>query len=239
MNFESKTPLQEKLFALSDKTYRDFQASLMPTVEKSSIIGIRTPILRKFAADFAKTEDAESFLSDLPHTYYEENNLHALLLMEIRDISRLETALDAFLPHVDNWATCDMLSPKIFRKHPEKRLILAKKYLKSQHLYTVRFGLGMLMKYELDDTFTPEILALAASVSSDEYYIQMMQAWFFATALAKQYEAALPYLTEKKLSPWVHKKTIRKAIESYRIIPEQKTFLRTLTGRGAIQTGIL
>ncbi len=229
MNTEIEKKVQTALFALADEHYRDFHSALMPTVDKKTVIGIRTPILRHFAKDFIKTEDAEVFLQTLPHTYYEENNLHALLLMQMRDFDALENALDAFLPHIDNWATCDMLSPKIFTKYPEKRLILAKKHIKSTHIYTIRFGIGMLMKYELSETFTPEIPALVASIHSEDYYVKMMQAWFFATALAKRYEEVLPYLTEKRLDTWVHNKTIRKAIESYRITPEQKTFLRTLS----------
>ncbi len=229
MNTEIEKRVQDALFALVDEPYADFSASLIPNIKKENILGIRTPVLRKFAAEFAKTEDAEAFLHALPHQYLEENNLHAFLLMRIRDIDRLETELEAFLPHIDNWATCDGLSLKIFEKYPEKRLFLAKKYLKSEHFYTIRFGIGMLMRYELGDTFTSDILQLAASVHVEDYYVKMMQAWFFATALAKQYEATLPFLTEKRLDVWVHNKTIRKAIESYRITPEQKEFLRTLS----------
>ncbi len=229
MNTELEKRVQAALFALADETYRDFHASLMPTVKKDTIIGVRIPILRKFTAEFAKKEDVNAFLHALPHQYYEENNLHAFLLMRIRDLDTLIEELEAFLPYIDNWATCDSLSLKIFEKHPEKRLFLAKKYLKSDHFYTIRFGIGMLMRYELGDTFTSEIPALVVSVHSEEYYVKMMQAWFFATALAKQYEATLPFLTEKRLDTWVHNKTIRKAIESYRITPEQKEFLRTLS----------
>ncbi len=226
MNTPAEARVIERLAALADPAYRTFQAPLIPNVEKSRILGVRMPVLRKFSKEFAKTEDAEAFLAALPHATYDEMNLHGLLLEQIRDMDALEAALDAFLPCVDNWATCDLLSLKILRKYPEKRLFLAEKYLKSPHIYAVRFGLGILMRYELSETFTPEILTLAASVSSEEYYINMMQAWFFATALAKQYEAALPYLTEHRLSPWVHNKTIRKAVESYRITDEQKAFLR-------------
>ncbi len=228
MNTEIEKRVQKELFALADEKYRDFQAPLIPNLEKERILGVRIPILRKFANTFAKTDDAAAFLSALPHRYYDENNLHAFLIEKIHDFDEVIRALEVFLPYVDNWATCDSMNPKIFAKYPEKRLAAAKKWISSDHTYTIRYGMGILMRYDLDETFTPDILTLIASVKSEEYYVKMMQAWFLATALAKQWDATLPYLTEQKLDIWVHNKTIQKAIESYRITTEQKDFLRTL-----------
>ncbi len=229
MNTAAENRVRESLLALADPAYRDFQAALIPNIEKARILGVRMPILRKFAKEYAKTEDAEAFLAALPHETYDEMNLHGLLLENIRDIDALEQALDRFLPHVDNWATCDLLSLKLLKRYPERRMALARAYIASDHAYTIRFGIGILMRYELGEAFSPEILALAALPTHGDYYVKMMQAWFFATALAKQYEATLPYLTEHKLPLWIHNKTIRKAIESDRITPEQKKFLRTLS----------
>lgn len=222
------TPIQQELFALQDTGYRDFHARLIPTVPKDRIIGVRTPALRKLAKSFAKTPEAESFLLDLPHTYYEENNLHAFVLETRRDYNQLIDELNRFLPYVDNWATCDMMSPKLFKKHlPElhQQILI---WLKAEEVYTVRFAIGMLMQHYLDDAFLPEYPALVAAVQSEEYYINMMIAWYFATALAKQYDTVLPYLLEHRLSPWVHNKTIQKATESNRIPKETKQYLRTL-----------
>ncbi len=231
MNTEIEKQIQAKLFALADEKYRDFHAPLIPNIEKERIIGVRTPALRKFANEFARTDDAALFLGALPHRYYDENNLHAFLIEKIRDFDELENALDLFLPHVDNWATCDMMSPKLLAKYPEKRLSLAKKWISSDHTYTIRYGMGILLKHDLGETFSPEILEIVTAVHSEEYYIKMMQAWFLATALAKRWDETLPYLTEKKLDVWVHQKTIQKAIESFRITAEQKAFLRTLKRR--------
>lgn len=216
------------LFALQDAKYKSFQEKLMPTIEPETVIGIRTPVLRRFAAEIARTENAESFLASLPHTYYEENNLHAFLLEKITDLEKAATAVDAFLPYVDNWATCDMMSPKAFAKNKEKLLPYIQKWLASSHIYTVRFGIVMLMKHYLDEDFRPEYLEWIANIASEEYYINMAAAWFFAEALAKQYETALPYLIEKRLSVWVHNKTISKASDSFRIPNETKIFLKTL-----------
>lgn len=220
--------VRKELFALQDLQYRDFHSKLMPTVDKEKIIGVRTPKLRKFANAFAKTEDAVLFMQDLPHKYYEENNLHGFLIEKIKDYEECIAALDTFLPYVDNWATCDMMLPKILKKEPEKLLEKIKVWIGAKETYVVRFGLGCLMNDYLEEHFSLECADLAASVQSEEYYIRMMQAWYFATALAKQYEAVLPYLTEHRLSPWVHNKTIQKAVESYRIAPERKTYLKTL-----------
>ncbi len=224
----AETPIQARLFALQDPAYQSFQCKLMPTVDPARVIGVRTPNLRKMATGLKNTPEAAAFLDALPHWYYEENNLHAFLIETIRDYDVLISRLDAFLPYVDNWATCDSMRPRIFKKHLPQLYAQIPLWLGSSHTYAVRFGLGMLMSFFLDEAFRPEALALAAGVRSQEYYINMMAAWYFATALAKQYEATLPYLTDGKLETWVHNKSIQKACESYRITPEQKTYLRTL-----------
>lgn len=220
--------LQKQLFALRDEDYKIFQSKLMPTIAPETIIGIRTPTLRHFAREFAKTEEAPVFMKDLPHTYYEENNLHAFLIETLGDFEKTVDALNIFLPYVDNWATCDMMSPKIFTEHKEKLLPLIEKWLSSDHIYTARFGLVMLMKHFLDEDFSPVYLEKAAAVSLDSYYTEMAKAWFFAEALVKQYDITLPYLKEKRLSDWVHNKTISKACDSFRISAETKESLRAL-----------
>ena len=225
---EAEQNLQRQLFAMADLSYKAFHCSLIPTVDEDTVIGIRTPVLRKFAADFAKTEEAAAFLRDLPHRYYEENNLHGFLLEKIKDYDTLIAELNRFLPHVNNWATCDLISPKIFPKHREELLEQIRIWIRDEHTYTVRFAVGMLMKFYLDDAFDPAFPELVAKIRSEEYYINMMIAWYFATALAKQYDAILPYLENRRLDPWTHNKTIQKAIESRRITPEQKSLLRSL-----------
>ena len=222
------TNFQQRLFALQDLSYRDFQAKLIPTVDQETVIGIRTPALRKLARELAKGEDVQSFLDGLPHQYYDENNLHAFLIEQCKDFDRTVALLDAFLPYVDNWATCDLCSPKVFAKHLPELLPHIMRWTASNQTYTIRFGLEMLMRYYLDGAFQPAYLELAASLRSEEYYVNMMIAWFFATALAKQYDAALPYLAERRLEAWTHNKTIQKAVESNRISPEQKGYLITL-----------
>ncbi len=220
--------VQQELFEMQDLKYRDFHSKLMPTVDKEKVIGVRIPQLRKYAAAFAKTEDAAEFMKNLPHQYYEEDNLHAFLIEKIKDYDSCIQALDRFLSYVDNWATCDMMNPKMLKKEPKRLLEKIKVWLKAEETYVVRFAIGCLMNYFLEEHFTTECADLAAEVQSEEYYIQMMQAWFFATALAKQYDAILPYLLEHRLNTWVHNKTIQKAVESYRITPEQKAYLKTL-----------
>ena len=220
--------LPDSLFALQDLTYKEFQCGLMPTVDPDTVIGVRTPALRKLAKDFAKAPETAEFLQTLPHRYYEENNLHGLLISAMRDYDGAVAALHAFLPYVDNWATCDLIRPKVFQKHLPELLEKIEVWLSSDRTYTIRFGLEMLMTYYLDDAFCPEYLELAAGVRSGEYYANMMIAWYFATALAKKYDAALPYLRECRLDPWTHNKAIQKAIESYRVTDEQKAYLRTL-----------
>lgn len=220
--------VQEKLFEMQDIGYRDFHAKLMPTVDKETIIGVRTPELRKFAGVFAKSEDAKEFMKSLPHTYYEENNLHGFLIERIRDYGQCIEALDQFLPYVDNWATCDLMVPKTFKKHLSELEEKIREWMASEHTYTVRFGIGMLMRFYLDDEFQTDYLNRVAEVRSEEYYVRMMAAWYFATALAKQWDAAIPYIEEKKLDAWTHNKAIQKAIESSRITAEQKNYLKTL-----------
>lgn len=220
--------LRSSLFALQDMEYKAFHSKLMPTVDPETVIGIRTPALRRFAREFAKNEAASAFMEDLPHLYYEENNLHAFLIEAIGDFEKTVSALDLFLPYVDNWATCDMMSPKIFIHHKAQLLPFIEKWLASDHVYTARFALVMLMKYYLDKDFSPVYLEKACTVASDSYYIEMAKAWFFAEALVKQYESTFPYLRKKKLSPWVHNKTISKACDSFRISAEQKNALRAL-----------
>lgn len=219
--------VKENLFSLSEAKYRDFQAKLMPTVEKETIIGVRTPLIRQMAKSLSEEEKAD-FIKVLPHKYYEENNLHAFIIERIKDFSKCVEELDRFLPYVDNWATCDIMSPKIFKKHKAELLPHIKRWLKSKHVYTVRFGVEMLMSHYLDEDFKPSYLNMVSEVKGDDYYIKMMVAWYFATALAKQYEATLPYIQNKVLSDWTHNKAIQKAVESYRITESQKEYLKTL-----------
>ena len=220
--------IREKLFALQDEKYRDFQQGLIPTVEQKEFIGIRTPALRKLAKELYKAGDLDEFFNDLPHKYFDENQLHAFAISEIKDFDECMKALETFLPYVDNWATSDQMSPKVFRKNKEELFFHIKKWLQSDHTYTVRFGIGMLMQHFLDEDFDLSYPEMVAEIRSDEYYINMMIAWYFATALAKQYESILPFIEEKRLSPWTHNKAIQKSVESYRITDEQKTYLRRL-----------
>lgn len=213
------------LFSAQDTVYRDFQARLIPNIPKETIIGVRTPELRRIAKEMP---EAEAFLHSLPHRYFEENQVHAFCLERCRDYDKTVDLLEEFLPYVDNWATCDQLSPKVFRKHREKLLSRIPNWLHSEHTYTVRFGIRMLMSHYLDEDFSPEYLSWVLSVRREEYYIRMMVAWYFATALAKQYDDVISYLTQRRLEPWVHDKTIQKAIESCRISNEQKAYLKTL-----------
>lgn len=220
--------ITEHLFALQDLEYKKFHSKLMPTINPDVIIGVRTPELRKFAKQLAKSTDVELFLQELPHRYYEENNLHGFLIESIKGFDACIAALNQFLPYVDNWATCDMMSPKVLKKDLPRLYEWVKIWIASGETYTVRFGVNMLMKYFLDEAFSPEYPALVASVRSEEYYVKMVVAWYFATALAKRYDAVLPYIEEHRLDAWTHNKTIQKAVESYRISPEQKTYLKTL-----------
>jgi len=217
-----------KLFSLKDTAYRDFQVKLIPGMDAQKEIGVRTPELRKLAKELAKREDIREFLNDLPHQYFDENQLHAFILSGEKDFEKCMEDLERFLPYVDNWATCDQTSPKVFRKHRKELLDAIRRWIESDHPYTVRFAIKMLMEHFLDEDFDPAYPEMVAEVRSEEYYIRMMIAWYFATALAKQYNAALPYLEERKLDVWTHNKTIQKAVESYRITEEQKIYLKSL-----------
>ena len=229
MNQEEMTrDVQKRLFEMRDTGYRDFHARLIPTVKKEKIIGIRTPMIRKFAKEFGKTEESEMFLKALPHQYYEENNLHGLLIEQIRDYDKCLEELERFLPYIDNWATCDMLAVKVVKKHLDTFIDEVYRWMESDHAYTIRFGISMLMRYYLEDAFQMEYPEKVAQIRSEEYYVNMMRAWYFATALAKQYDKILPFVEKQKLDVWTHNKTIQKAIESYRITPEQKEYLRGL-----------
>ena len=218
--------IQKHLFELQDMAYRDFHSRLMPDIDKETVIGIRVPVLRKYAKSIAGTELAEKFIKELPHCYYEENNLHMMLITGIKDYARCLTEIERFLPYIDNWATCDFPAPKCFEDHKEELLPVIKRWIASSETYTIRYGIGMLMRLYLDEDFDPEYVRLAVGVKSDEYYVNMMIAWYMATALAKQWDAVIPYIEEHCMSDWVHRKTIQKAVESYRITDEQKKYLK-------------
>ena len=220
-----KNKIRDELLLMGETGYRDFSSSLMPTVDKSRVIGIRIPILRKYAKQLNNYED---FLADLPHRYYEENNLHAFLIESEGDFDKCIERLDSFLPYVDNWATCDSMKPKALKKEPEKLMIHIKRWLLSHDVYAVRYAINLLMSYYLDDGFDKSYLELVVGVESDEYYINMMRAWYFATALAKQYEHTLPILESRLLDTWTHNKTIQKSMESLRIDKDVKNYLKIL-----------
>lgn len=225
---EELTSLQKQLFALQDTGYREFHSRLMPNIDREKIIGIRIPVLRKFAKTFMKTEEAGVFIRELPHIYYEENNLHMMMITAIKDYDRCLAQVERFLPYIDNWATCDFPEPKCFARHKPELLTHIREWIASKDTYTVRYGIGMLMRLYLDEDYAPEYPAMVAEVVSEEYYVNMMSAWYFATALAKQWDSVIAYIEKRKLSSVVHRKAIQKAIESYRITPEQKDYLRTL-----------
>ena len=213
---------------MQDKKYRDFQIKLIPDVKPETIIGVRTPDMRKLARELIKLPEARQFFKELPHQYFEENNLHGFMIENLKDYDDCLNELEIFLPYVDNWATCDLMTPKVFKKNLDKLYLKIKGWLKSTKTYTVRFAIEMSMSFYLDGNFKPEMLEEVAAVHSNEYYINMMIAWYFATALAKQPEATLPYIKEKRLDKWVHNKTIQKAIESYRIDNKTKEYLKSL-----------
>ncbi len=223
-----KDDLLKKMFSLQDLKYRDMQKKIIPTVNPDSVIGVRTPDLRALAKEILKAGDYRDFLEDLPHKYFEENQLHAFIISGIKDIKECMEDLENFLPYVDNWATCDQMSPKVFKKHKEVLLSHIKEWIKSDKTYTIRFGVGMLMEHFLDDNFDIVYPEMVAKIRSEEYYVNMMIAWYFATALAKQYESILPFIEEKKLDTWTHNKAIQKSIESFRIKDEQKKYLKIL-----------
>ena len=220
--------IRARLFEMQDLEYRDFHAKLIPTINKENIIGVRTPALRKYAKEAAKNPQIKEFLSSLPHKYYDENNLHGFVIEQIRDLGECLEAVDAFLPYVDNWATCDLMSPKTFEKHPDALMPSVRRWLVSGETYTIRYGVNILMRFFLDENFQPEYPELVAGIQSEEYYVKMVVAWYFATALAKQYDAVVPFLENHRLDVWTHNKTIQKARESYRITEEQKEYLKTL-----------
>ncbi len=222
------TKIQQQLFALRDEKYKAFHSKLIPTIDPQTIIGVRTPELRKLAKQIEQEPETQEFLHTLPHRYYEENNLHDFLLERIKDYPTFLAELNAFLPYVDNWATCDGLRPKCVKKHLPEFLQEIRGWMQSERTYTVRFGINMLMSFYLDDAFQEEYLSWVAQVQSEEYYVQMMQAWHFATALAKQWDSTILYLQNDQLGTWIHNKTIQKAIESRRISTQQKQLLRTL-----------
>ncbi len=228
MSVEVEKEMLNAIFAARDEEYADFTAKLIPNVPRESIIGVRTPQLRSIAKRFGKNAGIDEFLSALPHEYHEQNLVHAYIAESIGDFDSAVKTIEAFLPYVTNWAVCDSMTPRVFAKHTGELLPIIKKWLQSAHPYTVRFGLRMLMCFYLEKEFASEINALAASVCSEEYYVNMMQAWYFATALAKQYDSTVPFVEEHRLSPWVHNKTIQKAVESFRITAEQKAHLKTL-----------
>ena len=222
------TDLQKKLTELSDAEYAAFQAKLTPGVPEQSFIGVRVPVLRKFAAEYLKDPACAGFIASLPHDYYDENMLHGILLSKMKDYDACVREVDRFLPYVDNWAVCDIMSPKVFAKHKAELLGKIREWSASQETYTCRFGLEMLMTHFLDADFKPEVLEIAAAARSEDYYVKMMVAWFFATALAKQWDSTVPTIENRLLAPWTHNKTIQKSVESYRITDEQKQYLRSL-----------
>ncbi len=215
---------------MEDLEYKEFHRKLIPTVDPNTIIGIRTPRLRKYAKKLMKKDEKEAFLflEDLPHCYYEENNLHGFLIETMKDFEKTLTYTETFLPYIDNWATCDSFAPKVFKKHPKTVFEKAEKWIESSHTYTVRYGIKIFLSNYLDKEFRPEILDFICNINREEYYIKMMIAWFFSTAIIKQGNYALPYLENQTLDTWTHNKTIQKCIDSFRVSEEDKSYLRTL-----------
>lgn len=228
MKKNNDTIYTDLLLSLEDKEYKAFHSKLMPTVDPDVIIGVRTPLLRAEAKRILKEGGYEAFLSQLPHKYYEENNLHGFLIEGQKDYDKCIAYLDEFLPYVDNWATCDLCSPKVFRKNKGALAGKILEWIASDYTYQKRFGIKMIMDNFLDDDFDEKYLKLVADIRSDEYYIKMMQAWFFATALAKQWDATIVYIENKSLDTWTHNKAIQKSKESFRVSDEHKAYLNTL-----------
>lgn len=220
--------MEKELFKLQDKKYKELQAKTIPSIDPNTIIGVRTPELRSLAKKMVKENNYKSFLEELPHKYFDENQLHAFIISELKDFNECITYTNKFLPYIDNWATCDQMSPKVFKKNKDNLLKEIKVWIKSKETYTIRFAIGMLMSYFLDEDFDKKYLEIVSKIKSKEYYVNMMIAWYFATALAKQYKDTIIYLENNKLDTWVHNKTIQKAIESYRITNDQKEYLRSL-----------
>ena len=217
----------KQLFDLQDVTYKEFHSKLMPSVNKDTIIGIRVPVLRRYAKSIQGTQEANEFLNNLPHTYYEENNLHMLLISDIQDYAICLYEIERFLPCIDNWATCDFPAPKCFSKHSKDLIKHIENWIHSSQPYTIRYGIGMLMRLYLDKDFDPTYLQWVADIDSDEYYVNMMISWYFATGLAKQWDSVFPYIQNRCLSSWVHAKTIQKSVESYRISDKKKVLLKS------------
>jgi 3-methyladenine DNA glycosylase AlkD len=234
----SEKKIEQQLFTMQDKTYQAFQSKLMPNIAPDRIIGIRTPALRAFAKQISGSPDTEQFLRHLPHVYYEENNLHAFLVSEMKEFDDAVSSADEFLPCIDNWATCDSFKPRAFKKNIPALYLKCKEWIASDKTYTIRFGIEMIMNYFLDEYFTGESMRLVSRVRSDEYYVNMMTAWYFATALAKQYESAIVYIEKNKLDTWTHNKAIQKAVESFRVTDEHKKYLRTLRRQPHIQSSV-
>ena len=220
--------IEQKLFELQDSGYREMQVKIIPNVDPETIIGVRTPALRDYAKSLAQRDDLRDFLDDVPHEYFDMNQLHAFIISAMKDYEMSMDEVEVFLPYVDNWATCDQMSPKVFKKNRDKILPHIMNWLGSDKTYTIRFGIGMLMEHFLDEDFDPKYLKTVAKIRSEEYYVNMMIAWYFATALAKQYDEAVPYIENKKLDTWTHNKAIQKSVESYRITAEQKEYLKSL-----------
>lgn len=220
--------IRKMLFSLADEKYRVFQCRIIPTVSPETVLGVRTPELRRYAKILIKENDTDNFLNSLPHVYFEENQLHAFIISELKNYDECIGRVNVFLPYIDNWATCDQLSPKVFGKNRIRLYEEIKNWIASEKTYTIRFGIGMLMQHFLDDDFDPEYPEIVSEIHSDEYYVNMMIAWYFATALAKQYETVIPYIEQKRLDKWTHNKTIQKAVESYRISADKKEYLKKL-----------
>ena len=220
--------IKEKLKSLQDIRYRNFQAGLIPTIDNDKVIGVRTPELRKLAKEMSKRDDADDFLNDLPHEYFDEDQLHAFMVSGIKDFDECVSEVGRFLPYINNWATCDQMTLKVFGRHKEELLPHIRKWIDSGETYTVRFGVKMLMSYFLGDDFDMEYSDLVAGIKSEEYYVNMMRAWYFATALAYNYDEVVPLIEKRKLDRWTHNKAIQKSVESYRITAEQKEYLKTL-----------
>ena len=220
-----KMDIQKVLLSMGEEEYKNFSSKLMPTIDKDKVIGVRTPKIRKLSKSLYNYED---FLDSLPHRYFEENNLHAFLIERENDFEKCIEKLDKFLPYVDNWATCDSMKPKVLKNEPEKLLIHIKRWIKSKDIYAIRYGINLLMSFYLDKNFKKEYLSIVSDIESDEYYINMMRAWYFATALFKQYKDTAIYLENKELDKWTHNKTIQKAVESLRISEEKKNYLKSL-----------
>lgn len=226
MNINKQITAQ--LFAMQDLEYKSFHCRLMPNISTDRVIGVRTPNLRALAKEMKSNSEIRLFIDTLPHKYYDENNLHSFIVADIKDFEECILQINKFLPYIDNWATCDMLRPKCFKKYTKELLYEIKKWILSEHPYTIRFGIEMLMVFYLEEEFKPEFFEMVAAIRSDEYYVNMMLAWYFATALAKQYNDAIKYIEDRRLPEWVHNKTIQKAVESYRVSKEQKEYLKTL-----------